>query len=164
MSSIDSLCMPLSPLSLNAIVSPLAIASAVKLFMSKLRLGVPVVAPPAKPLLEAVVIPSISPLLEETAAQVRPPAAPLWACRKYPFVGVLETLRLSSSTTLEAITVPPSAVEVTSPVWLGCSYSLSIIKYPLVKELPSTEKESLIAYSITDSRGLNFKLFTSVCL
>ena len=81
-SSIDSLCMPLSPLSLNAIVSPLAIASAAKLFISKLRLGVPVVAPPAKPLLEAVVIPSISPL----------PPPPLAAIVTAPAFSVIVTL------------------------------------------------------------------------
>ena len=56
-----------------------------------------------------------------SAAQVSPPDAPDWAWRTYPLVGALDTLRFASSTILSAITVAPSAVEVTSPEWLGCT-------------------------------------------
>ena len=57
---------------------------------------------------------------EDISAQVKPPVLPDCAVSTYPFVGVFDILRLASSTTLSAMTVAPSAVDVTSPLWLGC--------------------------------------------
>ena len=56
----------------------------------------------------------------EAAAQVKPPVFPDCAVKTYPFVGVLLTFKLASSTILSAITVAPSPDDVTSPEWLGC--------------------------------------------
>ena len=66
-------------------------------------------------LLRAVIVPELA------AAHVRPPVLPDWAVRTYPLVGLLLTYTLASSTISSAITVAPSAVDVTSPEWLGCT-------------------------------------------
>ena len=54
-------------------------------------------------------------LVDGDVAQVNPPVFPDCAVNTKPLVGVLLIFKLASSTTLSAITVAPSAVEVTSP-------------------------------------------------
>ena len=58
---------------------------------------------------------NISKLGAGEASHVIPPVLPGLATKTCPSVGALLTFRFASSTTSSAITVAPSAVDVTSP-------------------------------------------------